>query len=311
MGRRLSVVGEPIRLAPEDRSRNLLDLVRRSVDHFDEKVAYTWKPSRRAARMEGAAASWRSVTFRELWAWIERVAVALESFGLRPGDRVAILSRSRPEWLVCDVAAMSLGAVTCPIYHAERDQRIEFMLRNIRARFAIVESASIAKRMAAFEGLSLEGIIVLDPGGELPARATTLAALLEDGSPSGEWRERWQAGWSALTRDDLLTIIHTSGATGDPKGVPLTHGNVLAHCEMALQAIPFRPDDLGMSVLPLSHIADRAGGEIVPLAVGASITFAEPVIERWPANLREVRPTVMVSVPPIFARIYRAVQDRL
>jgi long-chain acyl-CoA synthetase len=139
----------------------------------------------------------------------------------------------------------------------------------------------------------------------------TLDALVARGQPDDEWRAAWQGRWSALTRDDMATIIHTSGATGDPKGVPLTHGNVLAHCEMALQAVPFSPDDLGMSVLPLSHIAERAGGQMVPLAVGASITFAEPVIERWPANLREVRPTVMVSVPPIFSRIYRRIQDGL
>jgi long-chain acyl-CoA synthetase len=224
---------------------------------------------------------------------------------------VAIMSRSRPEWLVADLAAMSLGAVTCPIYHAERDERVRFVLANTASRFAIVENANLARRVGGFDTLDLRGLAVLDPGGDLPPAAVSLESLVEAGPPTEGWLTHWRARWSAITRDDIATIIHTSGATGDPKGVPLTHGNVLAHCEMALQAVPFTPDDIGMSVLPLSHIAERAGGQMVPLAVGASITFAEPVIERWPANLREVRPTVMVSVPPIFARIYRGIQDRL
>ena len=311
MARRLSVSGEPIRLADSDRARNLLDLARRSVTRHRDRVAYTWKPSRRVSRARGHEPEWRSVTFGELWGWIERVARGLAAWGVGPGDRVAIMSRSRPEWLVCDLAAMSLGAVTCPIYHAERDQRVRFVIANTESRFVIVESASLAGRIASFGVPGLRGIAVMDPADDLPADAVTLDALLAPGEPDDAWRTPWQERWYALTRDDLATIIHTSGATGDPKGVPLTHGNVLAHCEMALQAVPFTPDDIGMSVLPLSHIAERAGGQMVPLAVGASITFAEPVIERWPANLREVRPTVMVSVPPIFARIYRRIQDQL
>jgi acyl-CoA synthetase (AMP-forming)/AMP-acid ligase II len=128
MARRLSVKGEPIRLADDERARSLLDLARRSVTRHEDRVAYTWKPSRRAARVGGQEAGWRSVTFGELWAWIERVAAGLEAWGVVPGDRVAIMSRSRPEWLVCDLAAMSLGAVTCPIYHAERDPCVAFII---------------------------------------------------------------------------------------------------------------------------------------------------------------------------------------
>ncbi|HEX6128277.1 MAG TPA: long-chain fatty acid--CoA ligase [Candidatus Limnocylindria bacterium] len=311
MGRRLNVTGEPIRLAEDERARNLLDLARRSVTGYDAKVAYTWKPSRRAARAEGREPGWQSVTFGELWSWVERVAAGLAAWGVGPGDRVAIMSRSRPEWLVCDLAAMSLGAVTCPIYHAERDLVIGFILGNTQARFAIVESANLARRLAGLHGTALQGIVVLDPADDVPEATVTLEGLMGQAQPDDAWRGAWQQRWSAFSRADLATIIHTSGATADPKGVPLTHGNVLAHCEMAMQAMPFSSDDLGMSVLPLSHIAERAGGQMVPLAVGASITFAEPVIERWPANLREVRPTVMVSVPPIFARIYRRIQDQL
>src|SRR5690606_12862268 len=78
-----------------------------------------------------------------------------------------------------------------------------------------------------------------------------------------------------------------------------------------VQALPFGADDEAMSVLPLSHIAERAGGQIVPLGIGARVTFAEPVMERWPANLLEIRPTIMVTVPPFFTRIYGRIRDQL
>lgn len=104
--------------------------------------------------------------------------------------------------------------------------------------------------------------------------------------------------WNGLTREDLATIVHTSGATGQPKGALLSHGNVVAECEEAEQAMPLGETDEALSTLPLSHMAERAGGQFVPLAIGAGVTFAEPVMERWISNLSEVRPTVMLSVPP-------------
>lgn len=309
--RRLSIAGEALRLPPAERASNLVDLVHRSVERHHDKVAVSWKRRRRARRDRSAETAWESVTFGELWAWVERVASAFDAWGMRPGDRVAIISRSRPEWLVCDLAALSLGAVTCPIYHAERDQRIGFILGNTEARFAIVESEQLAKRVAgAAQGLPLAAIAVMDGGQDLPPGAAALDDLVSADVPPDR-HDRWQARWGALTRDDVATIVHTSGTTDNPKGAILTHGNLVAVCEGSPQALPFLESDIAMSVLPLSHIAERAGGQFVPLAIGASVTLAEPIIERWPANLAEVRPTAMVTIPQFFSRMYRRVQDTL
>jgi long-chain acyl-CoA synthetase len=310
MGRRLSVVGEPLQLPAEERAANLLDLVHRSVDRHRDKVAISWKPGRRAGGGRRSDAAWQSATFGELWAWIERVAHAFDAWGVRPRDRVALLSRSRPEWLVSDLACLSLGAETCPIYHAERDQRIGFILGNTNARFAIVETGPLAKRVAsAAAGQRLEQIAVFDPSDDLPLGALNLEDLIARAGEATEWPARWQAGWQGLTREDVATVVHTSGTTDNPKGAILSHGNLVAVCESSAQALPFVASDIAMSVLPLSHIAERAGGQFVPLGIGASVTFAEPIIERWPSNLVEVRPTAMVTIPQFFSRMHRRIQD--
>ncbi|HEX2883086.1 MAG TPA: AMP-binding protein, partial [Candidatus Limnocylindria bacterium] len=309
MSRRLSVAGEQLRLPPEERAANLLDLAHRSVEQHRDKVALTWKPARRASRDRRRDAAWQSATFGELWAWVERMAFAFDAWGVRRGDRVVIMSRSRPEWLVADLAALSLGAVTCPIYQAEHDRRIGFILGNTGARFAIVESQQLAKRLvAAATDLPLERLVVFDASEDLPSGVVSLEALMAT-EPPADWAARWRAGWEALTRDAVATIVHTSGTTDDPKGAILSHGNLVAVCESSPQSLPFTQSDVAMSVLPLSHIAERAGGQFVPLSIGASVTFAEPIIERWPSNLVEVRPTIMVTVPQFFSRMYRRIQD--
>jgi len=301
-------VGEPLRLPPGERAANLVALVGVSVERHRDKDALSWKPARRASRERGRDTAWRSVTYGELWTWIERTAFALDAWGVRAGERVAIMSRSRPEWLVADLAALSLGAETCPIYHAERDQRIGFILGNTAARFAIVESPQLAIRLVAASGIAPERVAVFDAGDADPPDAVSLESLMAP-EPAADWPQRWRAGWSGLSRDDVATIVHTSGTTDDPKGAILTHGNLVAVCESAPQALPFRESDIAMSVLPLSHIAERAGGQFVPLAIGAMVTFAEPIIERWASNLAEVRPTAMVTVPEFFSRMHRRIRD--
>ncbi|HET7645996.1 MAG TPA: long-chain fatty acid--CoA ligase [Candidatus Limnocylindria bacterium] len=312
--RRLTSVGEPLRLAPEDRATNLVDLVHRSVLRHGPKVALTWKAGRRRRARDAAepgASGWRSVSFDELWRWVERVAHAFDAWGMRPGDRVVIVSRSRPEWLVADLAALSLGAVTCPVYHAERDQRIGFILGNTGARFAIVETEQLARRVrAAGEGRPLEKVAVFDPPGEQSEGVTAFEELVAAVDGVGDdWPREWEARWRGLTREDVATVVHTSGTTDDPKGAILSHGNLVAVCESSPQALPFLESDIAMSVLPLSHIAERAGGQFVPLGIGASVTFAEPIIERWPQNLVEVRPTAMVTIPQFFSKMYRRLVD--
>jgi long-chain acyl-CoA synthetase len=305
-------VGEPIHLSTAERAANLVELVHRTVERHPDRVALRWK-TRDAGEgrpITGTVdAGWTRLTYRQLWDLVEAVSLGLRDLGMQPGDRVVILSRSRPEWVVADLASLALGAVTCPIFSAERPYKVEFMIRNVAARFIFVESAHQAAKLMGDDpkSLGIEQVVAFDPSGS-PAPATvSFAHLSAGGDRSVGSRSTWHEGWSSIERDTVATIVHTSGTSGEPKGVILTHGNVIHNFEAASQAIPFDENDRALSVLPLSHMLERAAGIYVPLGIGAEVAFAEPVMERWAANLAEVRPTIMVTIPLFFQRIHQRV----
>jgi long-chain acyl-CoA synthetase len=123
--------------------------------------------------------------------------------------------------------------------------------------------------------------------------------------------EHWERDWQSIDRDQLVTIIHTSGTTGFPKGVMLTHGNFLANIEgVQFWCLEARPDDVMLSYLPLTHVFERMAGQFMPLSVGATIAYAES-IDTIQENLLEVRPTVMTSVPRLFEKVYAKVQEQI
>jgi long-chain acyl-CoA synthetase len=221
------------------------------------------------------------------------------------------MSRTRPAWLTADIGAMSLGAVTCPIYPSSEPGQAAYVINNVGARAIFVENlqqyAKIEKVRA--ECPTLEHVIVIDDRGKLPAGAVSFDDIftLADAEP-GELRT-WEEGWREFGRDKVATIVHTSGTTANPKGVVLTHGNILHNFEAGIQAVDFNENDLFLSFLPLSHMTERAAGQVVPLGRGCTIAYAEPAIERLAANMAEVRPTVMVAVPRLYERLYARVMS--
>ena len=291
-------MGEPIRLAASERAANLVDLVHRAVERYPDRVALRWKE-------RGAAQAWQTRTYAELWDWVEAVSIGLRRLGMATGDRAVILSRSRPEWVVADLASLALGAVTCPIFSAEKPDKIDFMVRNVAARFIFAESEHQAAKLRPAAGVAQ--MIVFEPTQTPGANTLTFEQVGTNAERTDTALAAWRDAWSALGRDAVATIVHTSGTSGEPKGVVLTHGNVIHNYEAVRQAIPFDENDLALSVLPLSHMLERAAGMYVPLAIGAGVAFAEPVMERWASNLAEVRPTIMVTVPLFFQRIHQRV----
>ncbi|HEX6139807.1 MAG TPA: long-chain fatty acid--CoA ligase [Candidatus Limnocylindria bacterium] len=299
-------LGGPLRTPEAERPASLPDLAHRSSLKFADRPALKWRAgSRRDGRWEG-------ITFSQLWQRVQRTALGLRALGIGGGDRVSIISRSRVDWAICDLATMSLGAVSCPIFPAEHPGKMEFMLRNVSARMVLVEDAHQAARVAAVRSRlpALEFVVAFEGEG-LPSGTLRLDDVRAAADTSADAVAAWEATWSAVGRDDVATIVHTSGTTGEPKGVVLAHGNILHVYEAGAQAIPFNEEDIGLSVLPLSHMMERSAGMIVPLGVGACIAFAEPIIERWPADLLEVRPTVMVTVPPFFERMHKRILSRI
>ncbi|HEX5395867.1 MAG TPA: long-chain fatty acid--CoA ligase [Candidatus Limnocylindria bacterium] len=304
---------EALSLPAEDRVANLLELVHRTVERQPDRVALRWKlpKSRRmnGRQAETEASAWTSTTYRQAWDWIRDAALGMQQLGIVAGDRICILSRTRPHWLVGDLASMSLGAVSCPIYPSSEASQAAFIINNVGARLIFVENAQQAAKVASVrnECPTLERVIVIEDRGRTPEGTITLDDVFDLAPTDADHRRLWDEGWRRLTRDTLATIIHTSGTTANPKGAMLTHGNLVFNYEAVVQCVDFTPDDVFLSWLPLSHIYERVAGMVVPMGRGCTIAYAEPLIERLPANMVEVRPTVMVAVPRLYERVYARV----
>jgi len=291
--------GAPMPPVPDGRAGNLVDLVWRTIETYPEREAIRWK----------AGEDWHSRTYAELGEWLVRLSIGLARVGIGRGDRVVIMSASRPEWLAADLACLALGAVTCPIYPADGDENLRHILGALRPLAIIVEDRREWERLSAvLEPATRAPILIsIEPIPGVPA----LDQVALQRAPDEAGRRAWREGWGDLHRDDLATIVHTSGTTGHPKGVLLTHGNLVHNAEAAPAAIPFTPDDIALTMLPLSHMFARSAGMFAPLSLGMTIAFAEPVLARLASNLVEVRPTVMLTIPLFFQRIHKRITDEV
>jgi long-chain acyl-CoA synthetase len=300
---------EPLVVAPEDRARSVVDLIQRSVERNAGREAMRWKLPK-SQRPEGATeAVWTSRTYRDMWDWVTSLSLGLKDIGIHDGDSVAIIARTRPEWVIADLASMALGAVTCPIYPQSEAGQAAFVINNVSARLIFVENAQQAAKIASIRDQcpTLEHVVALEPSGKLPPGTLTMDDVMARADIDAANRLRWQDGWKAIDRDHIATVIHTSGTTANPKGAVLSHGNLLFNFEAANQVVDFYETDTFLSFLPLSHIYGRIVDEVIALGRGAAVAYAEAVIERLPANMVEVRPTVMGAPPRLYERVYARV----
>jgi long-chain acyl-CoA synthetase len=300
---------EALLVRPEDQARNVVDLIHRSVERYPGREAMRWKLPK-SQRSEGDDASaWTSRTYRELWDWVTAVSLGLRDLGITDGDSVAILARTRPEWTVSDLASLALGAVTCPIYPQSEPGQAAFVINNVGARAVFVENTQQAHKIDSIrsECPALQHVISMEPSAKLPTGTLTLDDVMERADLEAANRIAWQDAMKKVDRDHYATVIHTSGTTANPKGAILSHGNLLYNFEAASQVIDFYETDVFLAFLPLSHIYGRIVDEVVALGRGAAVVFAEALIERLPANMVEVQPTVMGSVPRLYERVYARV----
>jgi long-chain acyl-CoA synthetase len=300
---------EPLVVPPGEAALNVVDLIRRSAERNAAREALRWKlpkAQRAGADEEGA---WTSRTYREMWDWVTAISLGLRDMGIRDGDSVCIIARTRPEWTVSDLAALALGTVTCPIYPQSEPGQAAFVINNVRAKAIFVENAQQAAKIDAIraECPTLEHVISFEASGKLPDGTLTLEDVMARADMDAANRRAWLDGIAAIDREHLATVIHTSGTTANPKGAMLSHGNLLYNFEAASQVIDFYETDVFLAFLPLSHIYGRIVDEVVALGRGAAVVFAEALIERLPANMVEVRPTVMGSVPRLYERVYARV----
>ncbi|HEX2765579.1 MAG TPA: long-chain fatty acid--CoA ligase [Candidatus Limnocylindria bacterium] len=305
--RPMNAKGEPLVVPPERDAKNLVDLVHRAVERFPEREAIRWKAPKKLRADAGADdAGWVSRSYREMWEWVTELSLGLADLGLGPGGAACVIARTRPEWIVADLAALATGAITAPIYPQSEPNQAAFILNNVKASVVFVENAQQAAKIESIRAdvPTLEHVITMDPSGKFPEGTLTFEDVIARAGTDPTQRRLWREGWQALTPDQVATVIHTSGTTANPKGAMLTHGNILFNFQAATQVIDLYETDLFLSWLPLSHIFERLVGEFLPLGLGATVAYAEPLIERLAQNMAEVRPTVMAAVPRFYERVY-------
>ncbi len=253
--------------------------------------------------------AWEDISWDTLAADVRALAAFLASTGVQPGDRVAVLSENRPEWLVADLAAQIAGAVNVGIYPTLPAPQVAAILRDSGSVVVVASTAlQVRKAVAALaECPDLRLAVAMSrPKGGPTERVVEWDAALATGRAAGLDAEV-AARAAAVTPDDLSALIYTSGTTGEPKGVRMTHRNLMANVHAVHERIAVTEDDVHLSFLPLSHAFERTTGYMTILSAGAQIVFAEST-DTVARDLPEVHPTIMVSVPRLFEKVYAAIQ---
>ena len=258
---------------------------------------------------EKRGGEWIHVSAEQFTRRVRHIALGLADLGIKPQDRVALISENRPEWSISDLAILSAGAVTVPLYTTQSVDQIEFILNDSGARAILISGGRVLKH--ARPGLenvpALEHLIVFDSESASKLEQATALESVESRGAAIE-QENPNAFDELLGRlqvDDLATIIYTSGTTGEPKGVMLTHHNFIANVSSICDGLPISSTDTSLSILPLSHIFERTVFYVF-CYMGVSVNYAAS-FDQVGEFLREVRPTIMTAVPRLFEKVYHRI----
>lgn len=257
---------------------------------------------------------YRDISWLEFEGKVKDLAFGLILLGLRPGEKVGLLSENRPEWAYSDLAVLSIGCADVPLYPTDVPNQMEYILSDSDSVMVIVSTAEqLDKILSIKERLpALRKIIVMDPPAQMThADVVTFGSVLKSGSDNAaEARMDFQARLGAVGKNDLASIIYTSGTTGPAKGVRLTHDNFLSNCTSSLDLLPLGEEDLCLSFLPLSHVFERMASYYFTIFIGGAIAYAENN-ESVGRNLKEVRPTYACAVPRFYEKIYANIMDSI
>jgi len=284
-------------------------------------VTEHYRKSNRPVYMRKEHGRYVGIGYERLRTDVLAYAIALDHLGLKVGDRVGIVSENRYEWVLTDFAVLLAGGVDVPMFPTLAPRQIAYILNNSESAICAVSSKYQLDKLAQVTGSleTLKIIIVFDEVSDVPSmlgeriRVYRLSELLNRGITSFGQQNPDQILTSFLQRtrgDDLCTIIYTSGTTGTPKGVMLTHRNILSNVEAARSVIHVDERDVFLSYLPMCHSYERTTGFYIAFASGGTTAFAES-LEALRTNLQEVRPTVMTSVPQLFERIRRGINSQV
>jgi long-chain acyl-CoA synthetase len=269
-------------------------------DLFVERVRET--PDAPAYRQFDGS-TWKDLTWGETARAVARWQAAFRKEGLKAGDRVALCLHNRVEWVLFDQAALGLGLVTVPLYFDDRPDNMAWCLNDAGVRLLLLEDGKMWDALRD-QVKTIERVVCLDAAGTGgDKKVTGLEAWLPPAGTNVPAR-------SSAAANDLATIVYTSGTTGRPKGVMLSHRNILSNVIAAMRAIPAYTTDRFLSFLPLSHMFERTCGYYSAMWAGAQTVYARSITQ-LADDIREQRPTVLISVPRIFERIYSRMQEAM
>ncbi|MDP3787462.1 MAG: long-chain fatty acid--CoA ligase [Candidatus Omnitrophota bacterium] len=250
---------------------------------------------------------YRDISWLEFESKVKNLAYGLLTLGLKPGDKVALLSENRPEWAYSDLAVLSLGCADVPLYPTDVAHQIGYILADSDSKIVIVSNRDQLDKILAVKAKApaLQKIIVMDPPSEIKDKdIISLESVLRSGAENASnVRLEFEARVQSTTKGSLASIIYTSGTTGEPKGVCLTHDNFLSNCRSCLELLPLGEEDIALSFLPLSHVFERMASYYFTVFIGGTIAYAENM-DSLQRNLREVRPTYVCSAPRFYEKMY-------
>lgn len=253
------------------------------------------------------------ISWREMDAMIRSLGLYLISIGVAKGDRVALFSDNRYEWWVADQAILSIGAVNVPVYATNSSEEARYVLDHSESLVCFAGTGEHLEKVQTIRKSlpKLKTVIMFD---ELPDRCDGILSVADAYRKGDEYsnKSEFDTRLREIGKEDLATIVYTSGTTGNPKGVMLTHGNILANIRQSIKDyLPILTvDEVYLSMLPLSHVLERTLGYYLPISYGAKVAFAEN-IQTVAQNLGEVRPTIFYSVPRLFEKIHAGIVSLL
>jgi long-chain acyl-CoA synthetase len=274
--------------------------------YFGAIAAAGSRPVAMRIRREGR---WTSIAYDDLAERVRAASIGLRELGVVDGDRVAILSENRPEWAMVDYACLAARCTDVPIYPTLPARQTEYILRDSGAVAVVVSTAAQLEKVRAIRGNlpELRHVIAFDVEARGPD-VLPFDDLMACGRSALARHQDWQEHALLALPDDLATLIYTSGTTGDPKGVMLTHGNIASNVTTCVRLFDFREGDECLSFLPLSHIFERMFGHYCMFRAGVVINYAGS-IDTVAADMQQLRPTMMASVPRLYEKIVSRVLD--
>lgn len=279
-----------------DEAKTLAGLFRARVRRSPDAPAYRY--------FDDTSLAWQSVRWADMARQVARWQAALQGEGLTRGDRVAVMLPNGREWVCFEQAALGLGLVVVPLYVNDRAENAAYILRDAGAKLLLIGGLEHWRTLADVRE-KLDGL-----------HCIVVVRAFDDMDPLLTALQTWLPADAEDLRtvdaepDELATIVYTSGTTGNPKGVMLSHRNILWNAHACVRIVPVYPRDVFLSFLPLSHTLERTVGHYVPMMAGAEVAHARSIAQ-LAEDLVHVRPTIMISVPRIFERIYAKMRAQL